>query len=327
VRIYFAPMEGITDAVYRRVHYRNFGGAQKYFMPFISPSHSLCFNRRERFDMSPEQNSGVPAVPQILTNKPEYFQAVSALLRDMGYSEVNLNLGCPSGTVTAKGKGSGLLRTPDVLEKFLDAIFARPVLPISIKTRIGYDSLSEWPALYALLRAYPYSELIVHPRTRQEFYQGEPHREACSRIDVPYIYNGNLFRKEDCLQICNESPAIQGVMLGRGLVANPALAREANGGAPLMLEELRSFHDDMFSEYLHYWPESAVVGRMHLIMKYMSSCFENSEKARRAIVKATNAEEYHAAVYQLFHNCPFREKPAFILENILKQGEIAQDKN
>ena len=179
MRIYFAPMEGVTDAVYRRVHRRHFDGVDKYFLPFISPSHSMTFNRREKFDMSPEQNASMPAVPQILTNDETYFERLSAILRDLGYREVNLNLGCPSGTVTAKGKGSGLLREPDRLKLFLDGIFAHPILPVSVKTRIGYDDPGEWPALWSLLREYPFLEIILHPRTRQEFYTGTPHREAC----------------------------------------------------------------------------------------------------------------------------------------------------
>ena len=150
MNIYFAPMEGVTDAIFRRVHRRHFDGVDKYFMPFISPTKSMTFTRREQFDMSPAQNAGMPAVPQILCNSAASFNELAILLRDMGYRELNLNLGCPSGTVTAKGKGSGLLRTPDRLRELLDGIYAHPVLPISIKTRIGYESAEEWPRLLAI---------------------------------------------------------------------------------------------------------------------------------------------------------------------------------
>ena len=315
---YFAPMEGVTDAIYRRVHHRHFGGVSKYFMPFISPSHSLTFNARERFDMSPEQNGDVPVVPQILTNNPVYFNAVASMLRDMGYQEVNLNVGCPSGTVTAKGKGAGLLRTPDQLKALLDGIFAAPVLPISIKTRIGYDSAEGWPQLLSLYRQYPLHELIVHPRTRQQFYEGIPQRDACSTIEAPFIYNGDLFTVQDCQTLLQIYPHATGVMLGRGLVANPALAQALSGGTPLTLDALVSFHDDLYYEYSHFWPQTAVVGRMHLMMKYLCSCFENSDGPRRALRRATTEDAYFAAVHRLFYECPFKQEPAFELKILLE---------
>ena len=315
--VYFAPMEGVTDAVFRRVHRRRFSGVRKYFMPFISPSYSLTFNRREKFDMSPAQNAGMPVVPQILTNNAAYFQAVAVMMRDMGYQELNLNLGCPSGTVTAKCKGSGLLREPDRLKALLDGIFAHPVLPVSVKTRIGYEQAEEWPRLLALYRQYPFSEMIVHPRTRQEFYHGTPHREACAALDAPFLYNGDLFTAEDISTLTAGLPRASGVMLGRGLVANPALAREALGGERLSLEELRGFHNDLYAEYLRFWPESAVVGRMHLMMKYFCGCFEDGQRVVRRLRRARTAEEYEQAARLLFNECAFRETPAFQLDILL----------
>ena len=127
--LYFAPLEGFTDAIYRRVHHACFGGVDKYFMPFISPSESLSFTSRQQADFSPTENDGVPAVPQILAKDPNRFLIMSRLLRDAGYTEVNLNLGCPSGTVTAKGKGAGMLRDPDALSRFLDAVFTKAPMP------------------------------------------------------------------------------------------------------------------------------------------------------------------------------------------------------
>ncbi|MBR1606816.1 MAG: tRNA-dihydrouridine synthase family protein [Clostridia bacterium] len=321
MNIYFAPMEGVTDAIFRQVHRRHFDGVDKYFMPFISPTKSMTFTRREQFDMSPAQNAGMPAVPQILCNSAESFNALAILLRDMGYRELNLNLGCPSGTVTAKGKGSGLLRTPDRLRELLDGIYAHPVLPISIKTRIGYESTEEWPRLLEIYRQYPFSELIVHPRTRQEFYEGTPHREACGLLDFPYLYNGDLFSVQDFRKLTQKDPRVSGVMLGRGLVANPALGRMIRGGAGLTLEELRSFHDDLYTEYLRYWPESAVVGRMHLIIKYLCSCFEDTGSVRRSLRRARSVEEYNGAVYRLFHECPFKQGPVFNVDILLGRDQ------
>ena len=160
--IEFAPMEGVTDVVFRRAHFEMFGGVDRYFLPFISPTSHLTFSRREQEGVSPLLNRGIPVVPQILTRDASLFLQTARLLADAGYEEVNLNLGCPSGTVTAKGKGSGFLRDLDGLRAFLDEVFEGASVSVSIKTRIGYESADEWPGLYALFRGYPLKELIVH---------------------------------------------------------------------------------------------------------------------------------------------------------------------
>lgn len=316
-KIYFAPMEGITDYVFRRVHHRHFGGVEKYFIPFLSPTHSLTFSTRERNDVLPQNNTGVPAVPQILTNNPDYFLNVASWLSDLGYTELNLNLGCPSGTVTAKRKGSGLLRYSDLLRALLDGIYAHSQLPVSIKTRIGYESTEEWAGLVDIYKQYPVHEMIIHPRTRMEFYNGTPHSELCSVLPFPFIYNGDIFSAADCDSLRKDLPCTAGFMLGRGLVANPALAQTINDSETLNRESLISFHDDLYREYLETWPESAAVGKMHLLMKYFSSCFENGYKVLRSLRKVTTCEEYENVVYPLFREQPMRSNPAFRLDLLL----------
>lgn len=315
MRIYFAPLEGVTDAVYRRVHRQCFAGVDKYFMPFVSPSPVMSFTLRVRRDFSPAENAGMPVIPQILAKDADCFLLLACSFADMGYPEVNLNLGCPSGTVTGKGKGAAMLRDLDALRRFLDAIYAHPPLPISIKARIGYDDPEKWPALLHLFSGYPVHELILHPRTRQEAYGGKPHKDAYAlglqSGPFPWVYNGNLFTAADCRQLLQEYPGTAALMLGRGLAANPALAQEAKGGEPLGLDALVHFHDRLYAAYLQDRAETAVVGRMHLIMHYLSYCFENPQKPRRAIRKATTAEEYAAAVDGLLKNCPLKAVPAF----------------
>ena len=299
MRVYFAPMEGLTDAIYRRVHHATFGGIEKYFMPFISPSTSLSFTSRQQADIDPKENAGVPAVPQILCKDAGLFLDMVRLLRDAGYTEVNLNLGCPSGTVTAKGKGSGMLKDPDALARFLDAIYAKSALPISLKTRCGYDSPDEWPRLLDMILCYPVYEWILHPRTYREFYSGAPHREffleAAAKAPFPVIYNGDLFRVSECRQMQRFD-----LMLGRGLAVNPALAQEARGGEALSLESLRLFHDRLCREYMKWWPEKAVIGRMHGVMYYLMQALDCPAPFRRALEKSTTVDDYDDAVYHVF---------------------------
>ncbi len=314
MRIEFAPMEGVTDVVFRRVHFEMFGGVDRYFLPFISPTSHLTFSHREQEGISPLLNRGIPVVPQILTRDASLFLQTARLLADAGYDEVNLNLGCPSGTVTAKGKGSGLLRDLDGLKAFLDEVFSKTPLPVSVKTRIGYESADEWPRIYERLCAYPLHELIVHPRTRAQFYKGAACRDAlelCAEAPFPVTYNGDVFRADDAQAFAGAHPQISALMLGRGLVANPALAREITGGARLTRDEARAFHDRLLREYTEKWPRNAVVGHMQEFMYYMGRCFENAEKAEKLIRKANTPEKYADAVSRLFDECPLASPPAF----------------
>lgn len=299
MQIYFAPLEGLTDAIYRRVHFATFGGVEKYFMPFISPSSSLTFTSRQQADISPKENAGVPAVPQILCKDAGLFLDMAKRLRDAGYAEVNLNLGCPSGTVTAKGKGAGMLKDPDALARFLDAIFAKTPLPVSLKTRCGYASTEEWPRLLNLFLCYPVHEWILHPRTCWEFYNGAPHRdfffEAASKAPFPVVYNGDLFRASECREMRRFD-----LMLGRGLAVNPALAQEAQGGEGLTVDSLRLFHDRLYREYLKWWPEHAVVGRMHGVMYYLMQALDCPASAKKALKKSTAVDDYAKAASRVF---------------------------
>ena len=300
----FAPLEGLTDAIYRRVHYASFPGVRQYYMPFVSPVASLSFTSRQQRDISPAENLGVPAVPQILARDAALFLAMTARLRDAGYQEVNLNLGCPSGTVTAKGKGAAMLRDVDGLRRFLDTVFAHSALPVSLKTRIGYDSVDEWPSLLPIFLQYPIRCWFLHPRTCHEQYRGAPHRacygEALEKAPFPVIYNGDLFTAEDARAFLSEYPSAPGLMLGRGLAVNPALAREIAGGPVLTLEELRLFHDRLYYAYLQEWPETAVVGRMHGVMYYLMQALDCPAPIRRTLKKSTSVDEYNEAVSRMF---------------------------
>lgn len=245
---------------------------------------------------------------------------MTRLLADSGYSEVNLNLGCPSGTVTAKGKGSGMLRDPNALRAFLDEIFRDSALPISIKTRIGYQSIEEWGPLLALLNAYPASEMIVHMRTKAEFYRGRAHLELCAEtakaLSAPFVYNGDLFTIEDCRAFEAECPGARAIMLGRGLIANPALAETFAGGETLTVARLRAFHDRLLRDYTNLWPQKAVLGHMQEITQYMLTAFETPMKARKAVRKAKSIDAYLDAVSCAFDTLPLRASPGFCLNEI-----------
>ena len=201
------------------------------------------------------------------------------------------------------------------LERFLDGIFDHAPLPISIKTRIGYARADEFERLLALFSRYPVHELIIHPRTRTEFYKGTPHRDVFARsfseTTLPLCYNGDLFSVEDCRLLTAQCPQTHALMLGRGLIANPALAQELEGGDTLTPSALRDFHDRLFAAYCEKYPQHVALGRMREIAKHMVCCFEQPEKPRKAIRKASNLRAYSDAVDDLFATHEFRTHPAF----------------
>ena len=313
--VYFAPLEGVTDTIYRQVHRAHFLGPAKYFIPFISPTQNLVLTPRERKNVDPQANAGMNAVPQVLTKNADHFIWAANLLHDLGYEEINLNAGCPSGTVTAKGKGAGLLQRPQELETFLGAIFARTPVLVSIKTRIGFFSPDEFDELLRVYNQYPIHELIIHPRTREEYYKGAVHRdvyaaaEACARM--PLVYNGDLFTPDCCREFEQAHPKTCALMLGRGMLANPALAQTYTGGAPLTRQTLRAFHDDLLRAYQAAYPTSVVLGRMREVAKNIACCFEDAEKPLKAARKASSLPAYEDAVTRLFEHYALSANPCF----------------
>ncbi len=302
--IRFAPMEGLTDTIYRRTHFRHFGGVSKYYIPFVSPTQHHVFTPKELRAISPEENAGIPTVPQVLAKDAEHFLWAAGRLADMGYEEVNLNIGCPSGTVTAKGKGAGMLREPAVLAAFLDAVCAHSPIAVSVKTRIGFESPEEWPTILETLSRYPLKEIIVHPRTRTGFYKvgtlcPDTFRLAAER-KLPLVYNGDLFTTADCDRVKQRFPDTP-LMLGRGLISNPALAREVGGGAPLSIPEFRAFHNALWDAYRSDRPLEQAHSRMRELMIYMSCCFADAEKTAKNVRKS-NPKNYEDAVARLFEH-------------------------
>lgn len=312
---YFAPMEGVTGALYRRIHHKYFPGVDAYYMPFLTPTRDRVFTPRGLRETAPEHNQGFRAVPQLLTRDSGDFCWAANALFDMGYDEVNLNLGCPSGTVVAKGKGAGLLSDLSALEELLDGIFAGVQGPVSVKTRLGLESPEEFGPLLELLSRYPISLLIVHPRVRKDFYKEPVRRKEFSLAHrdypSPLCYNGGLFTPEDCEALLRDYPRVQSLMLGQGLLRNPALIRQAKGGPPPTVEELRAFHDELYHSYLEAFRSGRnTIFHMKELWSYLGTLFEGSEKLLKQIRKAQDTAHYEGAVEQIFRTLPIRCTPA-----------------
>ena len=234
MNFYFAPMEGITGHIYRRAFHKYFPAPDKYFTPFISPDGNKILRNKEKRDILPENNKGMQVIPQIITNRADYFlMAAEYLKSEFGYTEVNLNLGCPSGTVVAKGKGSGFLGKLDDLERFLDEVFEKCTLEVSVKTRVGRNDDRDWEMILNLFRKFPIKELTVHPRIQKDFYKGQVRIEtfvyAYENWDKPLCYNGDIFTGESFDKLMMRFPKLETVMLGRGLLSDPYLIGRLRG--------------------------------------------------------------------------------------------------
>lgn len=303
---YFAPMEGLTDSVYRRLHHQYFGGVHRYYMPFLSPTMHRTLSAKENRELPMANSVPFAAIPQVLTKVPEDFLWAAGICRDRGYEEVNLNVGCPSGTVVAKGKGAGMLSDCDALDRFLEDVFTRSPLSISVKTRLGLTEPEEFPALLEVFNRYPIRELTIHSRVRKQFYQGDVHldmfRYAVRESKNPLCYNGDLFSMQDITNITGEFPQVNAVMLGRGLAADPGMLC---GGTDVHV--LEQFHAGLLEEYLVLFGGSRnAMFRLKENWSYWLTQFEGSEKLAKRLRKTTELAEYRNITAEIFHTLPLK---------------------
>lgn len=305
MKYYLAPMEGITGYIYRNAYEKFFNNIDKYFTPFIVPNSSKSLKTKELRDILPENNEGLNIVPQILTNDSEGFITLTKKLQQLGYNEVNLNLGCPAGTVVSKFKGSGFLAKREELDRFLDEIYKMDDMKISIKTRIGKDSPEEFYELIKIYNKYPLEELIIHPRTRQDFYGGKPNlevfKDALSLSTNPICYNGDIFTVEDHTKLVETFPEVDKIMIGRGLLANPGLMNKIKNNVSLDKKVLKDFHDEILNNYIEVFNEERnAMFRMKELWGYMIYMFSDNKQYAKKIKKAQKLLDYNEAVSSLF---------------------------
>lgn len=315
MRYYFAPMEGITGRLFREVHYHHFPSVDRYYMPFMSPTGEHKFSGKNLRELAPETQGKPLAIPQLLTRNAQEFLWAAENLAELGFSEVNLNLGCPSGTVVSKGKGSGFLADPDALDAFLEQVLKAAPLPVSIKTRLGIKDPAEFERLLKIYRRYPICELTIHPRTREEYYKGSVHMDvfdaAAEHCEIPICYNGNLFSVQDVHNFEAAHPQIEAVMLGRGLLTDPMLIERLHGKAQSR-EKLKAFHNELCEAYLENTQGGVqnVLPRMKELWFYLICCFEGTQKYEKQLKKATKWDVFYALTQEILQTAPMREVPA-----------------
>ena len=307
MKLYQAPLEGITTYIYRNALARHFGGADRYFAPFISPYEKIVISAKERAQLTPSHNEGIDLVPQILTMDAEGFLKLTHLLHEeYGYEEFNLNFGCPSGTVVSKGRGAGSLKDLELLKDFLDKITDGFPYRLSVKTRVGFSDVGEWVALLDLYNRYSLSELIVHPRVGRQMYKGVPDMAAFEYALVnsrnPVVYNGDIRTADNKVIKCNTE--INAIMIGRGMVANPAIFREIKGGSCPTGGELMDFMSDICEAYrVEFDSEINVLHKLKEIWVYMGPYVINrgggSDRDLKMLQKTRRLVEYKAHMRSL----------------------------
>lgn len=313
MKFYLAPLEGITTNIYRNAYHSCFCPMDKYFTPFLVPHSKKGFSTKEKREILPENNQGLYLVPQIMSNHADECLKTIEKLEVFGYEEINLNMGCPSKTVVSKGRGSGFLTFPEELDRFLEEVFdgiSGKKMKISVKTRIGKENPEEFIHLMEIYNKYPLEELIIHPRVQKDFYKNTPNLEmftyGLKNSKNPVCYNGDIFSVEDYYKIEETFPEISSVMLGRGIIGNPALLEEIKSEKDTTLDsawemrKIREFHDRLYQDYQELaMGDKNVLFKMKEIWCYLGSMFPEKEKLLKKIRKAERLERYEEAVKEL----------------------------
>ena len=300
MKVYFAPMEGITDGVLRSVHREIFGGVDVYCLPFHKLTQNGSLTAREKRDIDPERNKGLNVLPQALTRDPEQLLAWLEYISRLGYACGDLNLGCPSPTVTKRGRGSAMLRDPGFLVSFLDYVFSHP-LPagLSVKTRIGYEEAEEWERLLEILAEFPFDHVTIHIRTMKEQYTSAKHPEsfdAAVRKGISHpVCNGDLRTTEDVKALKARCPETEAVMIGRGLLADPALARKLRGGAEAGKEELAAWYYALYEGWKQQFDPVLALGRIKKLMEWPG---EGDIRRRRLLRRAGDINDCVCAMLE-----------------------------
>ncbi len=324
MKTYMAPLEGVTGFVFRNAYEEFYGKGRvdKYFIPFISPNKSKGYTTREQNDIRPEHNVGINTVPQIMANDPGLFLEAAAMLNDMGYKEINLNLGCPSGTVVSKFRGAGFLARPLELDSFLDKVLSSPVMKdmnMSVKTRTGLNSHEEFRLLLEIYNDYPLSEIIIHPRVRTDYYKNTPDMEifkwAVEESRNPVCYNGDIFTIEDYVRFTEMCPEVDRIMLGRGFVGNPGIIGQiGHEETPQGSEEdgvksadtLKRFTDRLLNDYIRVMDnEVNAMHKMKEVWIYINQFNPGNEKAFKKIKKSHRLSEYEAGVEEFVNSMKY----------------------
>lgn len=302
--IHFAPLQGYTEDVYRRAHCRLCGGVARYYTPFMRIEHGEV-RRKDKFDMLPEYNAEVPLALQVIATGREEMELLLHAIEEQWTAPVHIdvNMGCPFPLQVRHGRGAGLLQRPDRVEEICRFISEHPQHTYSVKMRLGVEEADEWKSVLPLLNATPLQHITVHPRVASQQYGGEPNMEAFEALmaasRTPIIYNGDVTTVAQIRELEARYPQLAGVMIGRGLLARPTLAREYADGTTLsdaaVIAALHQLHDAVHESYARRIPgEAQLLNKLRTFWDYAEPTL--GRKAWKKVHKAGSMRNYLAAV-------------------------------
>ena len=296
--IYLAPLQGFTDYTFRLAFCTLFEAPDLAFSPFIEthkPDH------RAYRDVLPDRNKATRLIPQVLGNNSEEMLPVIAHLSELGYTEINWNLGCPYPMVTKKKLGSGLLPFPEEIDMILTRLFKDSKLKLSIKMRLGLSNTDEWKALVPILNRYPLTEVIIHGRTASQMYAGDVNEtaflEMASQLQHPVCYNGNINSLDDFQSLSEHMPLVSRWMIGRGLIANPLLINEIKTKRKATPQEIKTaisqLHDQLlYQNSIRLSGESHLMNKVKPYWEYFAKSLPENKKGLKKIKKTSAFSSY-----------------------------------
>ncbi len=307
-KIYLAPFQGITGQVFRACYAKHFGGVDKFFTPYFAGiNHNSRLSEKKKIELQNITENGISVIPQILSKDAEEIIRFAGILKNLGFTELNWNLGCPFPQVANKKRGSGMLPYPALVQEILEQVFSKINIAFSIKCRNGYFSHDEIDDLVQVFNRFPLQEVIIHPRIGKQLYTGSADPEKFASIEkqlqMPVVYNGDIFAKKDFVLLQNKFPALQNWMIGRGILSDPFLPARIKD---MQLPEnprvvLKKFVDDLYYSYRKQTVDNlATIGFMKEYWRYLSESFDDPHKVLKKIKKTRSFDEYEDAVAEVF---------------------------
>jgi tRNA-dihydrouridine synthase len=309
-----SPLQGLTDFRFRNAQNKLFGGIDTFYSPYIRLNGKMVVKRSYERDLLPENNLGLEVIPQVITNDADEFLFVANYVRELGYKELNWNLGCPYPMVTKSGMGSGLISNPDKINHILDRAHSETDIIVSIKMRLGYENSEEILDVLPILDTYPIKNIAIHARTGKQLYKGGVHLDAFQQCIDSTIhklyYNGDITSVAKFHEMQQRFPSINHWMIGRGLISDPflpSMIKNNTSEYPANKIELFSaFHDTLYAIYSESLSGSThILLKMYHLWEYFSVTFSNPHKVLKKIKKAQSIRNYEAAVAEIFKNEKF----------------------
>lgn len=303
-----APLQGMTLAFYRNLHSSIFGGIDKYYSPFIATTQKRKWGKTLFKDIMPEINQDIKVVPQLLGNNGVDFRYYASRIVDLGYSEINWNIGCPFPMITNKKKGSGILPYPELIKEVLDEACKDTNYKLTVKMRLGYEDVSEGEYVIKLLNNYPIAELIIHGRVGIQKYAGTVDLESFKKLSSlskhEITYNGDIFTLSDFKNIQSELPSIKNFMLGRGVLRDPFLPSKINGieiSSSEKLAKIEFLHDSVFEHYKNILSgDKHLCDKMKEFWSYMYINIDPNGKYMKKISKCRTEASYLSTIKEMF---------------------------